>query len=74
MVLQWGMGLFFGDVLNFWRKKRMAYKAKRLTRREIISQIEALSSGESVSYPLAEVHGNNLAMVEFNTGSGEADS
>lgn len=52
----------------------MAYKAKRLTRREIISQIEALSSGESVSYPLAEVHGNNLAMVEFNTGSGEADS
>jgi len=53
--------------LLFWTKKKKTHKAKRLTQREIISQIEALSSGESVSYRLPKAYGNQVAMVEFNT-------
>ncbi len=51
----------------FWTKKKKTHKAKRLTQREIISRIEALSSGESVSHRLTEAYGNKVAMVEFNT-------
>ena len=52
----------------FWRKKKTApKKAKKLTQREIISQIEQLSAGESVSYQLPEVYGGQIAAVEFNT-------
>ena len=51
----------------FWRKKKPAlHKAKKLTQREIISHIEQLSSGESVSYRLPEVYGGRVAVVEFN--------
>lgn len=53
--------------LLFWTKKKKTHKGKRLTQREIISQIEALSSGESVSYRLTEAYGHKVAMVEFNT-------
>ena len=45
----------------------MAHKAKRLTQREIIGRIEALSSGESVNYRLPEAFGRQSAMVEYNT-------
>jgi len=52
----------------FWRKKKTAlHKAKKLTQREIISHIEQLSSGESVSYRLPEVYGGQVAVVKFNT-------
>ena len=52
----------------FWRKKKTApKKAKKLTQREIISHIEGLSTGESVSYRLSEIYGGQVAIVEFNT-------
>ena len=52
----------------FWRKKKTApHKAKKLTQREIISHIEQLSPGESVSYRLPEVYSGQVAVVEFNT-------
>ena len=52
----------------FWRKKKtVSKKAKKLTQREIISHIEGLSTGESVSYRLSEVYGGQVAAVEFNT-------
>lgn len=52
----------------FWRKKKTAlHKAKKLRQREIISHIEQLSTGESVSYRLPEVYGGQVAVVEFNT-------
>ena len=51
----------------FWRKKKTAHRPKKLTQREIISHIEQLSSGESVSYRLPEVYGGQVAVVEFNT-------
>ena len=50
----------------FWRKKKTARRAKKLTQREIISHIEHLSAGESVSYRLPESYGGQVAMVEFN--------
>jgi len=45
----------------------MAHRTKRLTQREIVSQIEQLSAGESVSYRLPEVYGGQVTVVEFNT-------
>ena len=51
----------------FWRKKKTARRAKKLTQREIISHIEHLSAGESVSYRLPESYGGQIAVVEFNT-------
>ena len=51
----------------FWRKKKTAHRPKKLTQREIISHIEQLSQGESVSYRLPESYGGQVAMVEFNT-------
>ena len=50
-----------------WRKKKTAHRPKKLTQREIISHIEQLSQGESVSYRLPESYGGQVAMVEFNT-------
>ena len=59
----------------FWRKKKTApKKAKKLTQREIISHIEQLSAGESVSYQLPEVYGGQVAVVEFNTDYPWSDS
>jgi hypothetical protein len=56
-----------GEFLKmFWTKKKKEHKAKRLTQREIISQIEALSSGESVSYRLPKAYDIEVAKVEFN--------
>ncbi len=43
------------------------HKAKRLTQKEIISQIEQLSPSESLSYRLPQVNGGQLAVVEFST-------
>ena len=52
----------------FWRKeKKTAHRPKKLTQREIISHIEQLSQGESVSYRLPESYGGQVAVVEFNT-------
>ena len=51
----------------FWRKKKTAHRPKKLTQREIISHIEQLSAGESVSYRLPESYGGQVAVVEFNT-------
>ena len=52
----------------FWRRKKTARRAKRLTQREIIGYIEQLSTGESVSYRLPEVYGGQVVVLEFNTG------
>ena len=51
----------------FRRKKETAHKAKRLTQREIIGHIEALSPGESLNYRLPEAFDRRLAMVEYST-------
>jgi hypothetical protein len=51
----------------FWRKKKVARRAKRLTQREIMGHVEQLSPGESVNYRLPEVYGGQVAVVEFNT-------
>lgn len=51
----------------FRRNKKTAHQAKRLTQKEIIGHIEALSSGESVNYRLPKAFGRQLAMVEYNT-------
>ena len=51
----------------FWRKKKTTRRTKRLTPREIISQIEQLSASESVSYRLPESYGGQVAVVEFST-------
>ena len=52
----------------FWRKKKtVRKKAKKLTQGEIISHIEGLSTGESVSYRLSEVYCGQVAVAEFNT-------
>ena len=50
----------------FWKKKTPR-QTKKLTRKEILSHIERLSAGESVSYRLPEVYGGQLAVVEFST-------
>jgi hypothetical protein len=42
-------------------------KAKRLTQREIMTNIEQLAQGDSISYRLPEAYGAQLAVVEFNT-------
>ena len=51
--------LFFG--------KKKASRVKRLTQKDITSQIEEITPGETASYRLNEVDGVNLATVEFNT-------
>ena len=51
----------------FWIKKKTAHRQKKLTQREIISHIEQLSPGESVSYRLPKSYGGQVAVVEFNT-------
>jgi len=56
-----------GRLRMFWRKKKTPRRAKKLTRKEIVSYIEQLSVGESVSYRLPEVYGGQVAVVEFNT-------
>ena len=59
----------------FWKKQQTEAKAteakpekvKKLSPKDIIvSKIEQLGSGESVSYQLGEVYGNGLAVVELN--------
>jgi hypothetical protein len=40
---------------------------RKLTQKEIMSHIEQLSPGKSLSYWLPEVYGDQLAVVEFNT-------
>lgn len=47
-------------------KKKKTHRAKHLTQKETMSQIEALSQGETESYRLTEANGNKLAVVEFN--------
>jgi len=49
-----------------WRKKKTPRRAKKLTQREIISHIEQLSAGESVSYRLPGIYGGQVVVVEFN--------
>ena len=52
----------------FRRKKKTApHKGRKLAQREIMSHIEQLSLGESLSYRLPEIYGDQVAMVEFNT-------
>lgn len=48
-------------------KKKTARRPKKLTQKEIISHIEQLSAGESVSYRLPESYGGQVAVVVFNT-------
>jgi len=59
----------------FWKKKQTGAKAieakpqkvKKLSPKAIIvSKVEQLDPGESVSYRLAEVYGGGLAVVELN--------
>jgi hypothetical protein len=52
----------------FWNNKKVAHKAKRLSLREIISQIEELCPGDSVNYRLSVSQGGQVAVVLFNSG------
>ena len=49
------------------KKKTAPSKGKKLTQKEIMSHIEQLSPGESLSYRLPEIYGDQVAMVVFNT-------
>ena len=51
----------------FFRKKK-AIRVRRLTQKDIASQIEEIAPGESASYRLNEADDANLATVEFSAG------
>jgi len=52
----------------FRRKKKTAPReGRKLTQKEIMSHIEQLSPGESLSYRLPEIYGDQITMVVFNT-------
>jgi len=55
-------------MFSLFRIKKKTNQAKRLTQKDIISQIEEIRPGETASYRLTGASGNNLATVEFNTG------
>ena len=49
-------------------RKNKTNQVRRLTKKDITSQIEEITPGNTANYRLAETCGNNLATVEFNTG------
>jgi hypothetical protein len=49
------------------KKETTSRKTKKLTQREIMTNIEQLGQGEALSYRLPEAYGGQLAVVEFNT-------
>jgi hypothetical protein len=49
------------------KKETTSRKTKKLTQREIMTNIEQLEQGEALSYRLPEAYGVQLAEVEFNT-------
>ena len=56
------------DIYTLFRGKKKTNRAKRLTQKEIVSQIDALIPGETASYRLKECNGSSFATVEYSTG------
>ena len=54
----------------FWKKKKETdapKKEKQLSPREIIvRRVEALESGQSISYQVLEIYGGGLGIIELN--------